>query len=169
MIRCIAAVDSKRGLANDYGMPWQGKIPTDVAHFREKTEGHAVLMGYVTYLEFAKPLKTRHNYVAAPPGTPPLRAGFEMVQDLVSFTNNYKDDIDLWIIGGGGVFAQTIQFANELYLTELEDDFHCTKFFPEYEKDFELVNKSAPISENDITFHFTIWKRIQNTRSQIIL
>jgi dihydrofolate reductase len=29
MIRLIAAVDSQRGVANEHGIPWQGKVPMD--------------------------------------------------------------------------------------------------------------------------------------------
>ncbi|HLB66591.1 MAG TPA: dihydrofolate reductase [Candidatus Saccharimonadales bacterium] len=53
----------------------------------------------------------------------------------------------------------TFDLINELYITLLEDDFHCTKFFPEYEQAFEKISQSEPITENGITFRFTVWKR----------
>jgi dihydrofolate reductase len=88
MIRAIAVMDSKKGLANDKGIPWLGKIPTDTRYFREKTENSTILMGFNTYKEFAKPLSNRRNLVLTNDPTP-LRPGWEPVNDIAlsSFLN----------------------------------------------------------------------------------
>ena len=156
MIKFIAAIDNKRGLANEHGIPWQGKLPTDVAYFRQKTLHGNVMMGYGWYAEQKQPLPERRNLVAVPePQT--LRPGFEQVTDAREFLKNFNEDI--WVGGGAMLFANTIDLADELYLTRLDVDFNCTKFFPEFEKDFQLVSKGEPQTENDIPFHFEIWKR----------
>lgn len=163
MINFIAAIDKKRGMANNHGIPWAGKIPTDVKYFREKTEGNTVLMGYGTYLEFDHPLPNRRNLVATGK-TQKLISGFEPIPDARGFLQDYTDKDrgpDVWVIGGAGLFTSIIDLADELYLTLLDGDFNCTKFFPKYEKDFELVSQTKPQIENNITFHFTIWKRLQ--------
>src|SRR3989344_2552936 len=158
MIRFIAAIDNKRGLANDHGIPWQGKIPTDVAHFRGKTINSTVMMGAGWYKEQEKPLPDRRNIVAM--GSPaPLRPGFEGTTDARKFLQEF--DGDIWVGGGAALFASTLDLADELHLTLLEADFNCTKFFPEYEQDFEKVSESEPMTENDIIFRFTTWQRLQ--------
>lgn len=156
-------------MADNHGIPWTGKIPSDVKYFREKTEGGTVLMGYATYLEFDQPLPNRRNLVATGKNQK-LNIGFKSVNDAASFLQDYKDNSkqagvmrgsDIWVIGGAGLFAGTINLADELYLTQLNGDYNCTKFFPEYDKDFELVSQTEPITENDITFSFQIWTRKQ--------
>lgn len=52
MIRLIAAMDSKRGIATSAGIPW--KLPGDAAYFRERTARGLILMGRATYNEFAR-------------------------------------------------------------------------------------------------------------------
>ena len=42
------------------------------------------------------------------------------------------------MIGGAAVYAETIAEAEELLLTQVLGDFHCTKFFPPYRAEFEL-------------------------------
>lgn len=153
MIKFIAAVDNKLGLATDKGIPW--KLPTDLKYYRQKTEGHEILMGHNTYVEFSKPMVNRNNYVFTR-DEKLEKPGFTPVHDIKQFVEEHPD---AWIIGGAGLFAQSIQFADELYLTHIEGDFHCTKFFPEYEKDFEQVSLSEPITENDITFRFAVYRR----------
>jgi len=155
MIRFIAAIDSKLGLANNQGIPWQGKLPTDVAYFRDKTTGSTVLMGYGTYKEFKGPLPERINVVASSK-MQPLIPGFKLTNDARKFLLEQSGDI--WVIGGSGLFTQTLDLANELYLTRVEGDFGCTKFFPEFTSKFVITSSTKPITENGINLHFEVWE-----------
>lgn len=154
MIRCIVAVDSKNGMANDHGIPWD--LPADRKYFRDQTKNSIVVMGYGTYAEFAEPLPDRRNIVVSREGTD-LRPGFELVVDVFEFLKNSTEDV--WIIGGAKLFASTIYLADELYITQLEGEFKCTKFFPKYSEAFRRVDTENSKLENGITFSFTHWKR----------
>ncbi|HVC35990.1 MAG TPA: dihydrofolate reductase [Candidatus Dormibacteraeota bacterium] len=156
MIRFIAAIDIRRGLANENGIPWQGKLPTDVAYFRNKTTGGNLLMGYGWYQEQEHPLANRRNIVATTKDEL-LRDGFEKVKDAREYLRNSTQDV--WVGGGAQLFETTIDLADELYLTKIETDFHCTKFFPPYETNFKLVSSRGPIAENGLQFSFCIYQR----------
>lgn len=156
MIRFIAALDKNRGIADDHGIPWQGMVPTDVKYFREKTTGGIVLMGSGWYAEQLQPLPNRRNLVATS-FQEPLRDGFEKISDARTFLQETKDNI--WVGGGANLFTSTLDLADELYLTRLDHDFHCTKYFPSFEDSFERVNQSEPITENNITYWFQVWQR----------
>lgn len=157
MIRMIAAVDSKLGIANDHGIPWQGKVPTDVKYYETKIRNGIKLMGYGLYKELTKPMPEGVNYVAILDKQEKLKPGFEPVYDAREFLKNTKGDI--WNLGGALLFASTLDLADELYLTRLDHDFKCTKFFPEFEKDFKLAEQSEPVTENGITLKFEKWVR----------
>jgi dihydrofolate reductase len=154
MIRFIAAIDNKRGIADDHGIPWD--LPTDVSYYRGKVRFHAYLIGYGTYIHYTKPLEDTQTYVATTQAKK-LRTGFSKVSDAREFLQNTKEDV--WVGGGAGVFESTIDLADELYLTRVNGDFNCTKFFPEFEQDFSIIESGKPHIENDITFHFEVWKR----------
>lgn len=154
MIRTIVAIDEKRGMADERGIPW--RLPTDLAYYRQKTSVGEILMGYTTYTEFAKPFHDHPNYVATPDATP-LRDGFIAVKDARAFLQEFKDDI--WVIGGAGLLNTTLDLIDELYLTRLSGDFHCTKFFPEFEDAFQLKERGADRQENGITFRFEVWQK----------
>lgn len=156
MIRFIVAIDSKRGLANENGIPWQDKLLMDVKYFREKTVGAIILMGYGTYVELKDPLLKRRNVVASSKHKR-IREGFELIHNARTFLQNSSEDI--WIIGGASLFAQTLDLADELYITQLNNDFQCTKFFPSFKDTFKLKTSSEPQTENDITFRFEVWQR----------
>lgn len=154
MIKFIVAIDKNRGMADDNGIPWAGKTPTDVQFFRDSTKHSIAVMGYGTYLEFDHPLSDKQNWVIVEPGIE-VKEGFEVVKDPENFLANATED--MWLIGGAGVFNQFIHLADELYITQLDAEFPCTKFFPEYTADFERVYRGNDITENGITYHFETW------------
>lgn len=155
MIRLIAAIDSKRGIAIDSGIPW--KLPGDTAYFRQKTETGLIVMGRATYEEFAAPLHDNENFVLST-ATSPLRAGFQAITSVDQLARAHPDE-DIWVIGGAGVYQETISEAEELLLTQVLQDFHCTKFFPAYQADFELKSRGTDQAEGGIAYRFEVWRR----------
>jgi dihydrofolate reductase len=158
MIRLIAAVDSQLGVANDHGIPWQGKIPADTKYFNDQTAEGTIVMGFRTYQEFNKPLHDRENFVITRTNSAELRRGFVGVVDPSAFLDQHAQEL-VWVIGGAGLFADSFDRADELYLTQLAADFHCTKFFPTFSDTFTLVSELGPREENGISFRFEIWQR----------
>jgi dihydrofolate reductase len=155
MIRLIAAIDSRRGIATDSGIPW--KLPGDTAYFHQQTATGLILMGRATYDEFAAPLHARENFVlASNPG--PLRPGFRAVKSLDQLATDHEDQ-DIWVIGGARVYTETIGAAQELLLTQVVGDFHCTRFFPPYEAEFRLATEDEQRQEGGIRYRFETWRR----------
>jgi dihydrofolate reductase len=158
MIRLIAAIDVKRGLGDGHGIPWQGRLPSDAEYFRSRTAEGLIVMGFRTYEEFEHPLHDRTNYVTARSGTAPLRPGFRAVDDLERFFADHTDEL-VWIIGGARLYEESLAFADQLYITQLDQDFRCTKFFPMFDRDFLLDPGAETQRENDISFRFERWRR----------
>ncbi|HWF15574.1 MAG TPA: dihydrofolate reductase [Acidimicrobiales bacterium] len=155
MIRLIAAVDSRRGIATDSGIPW--KLPGDTAYFHDTTATGVIVMGWATYNEFAAPLHERENFVLTT-DTETLRKGFSAVGGLEQLVTENPGQ-DIWVIGGATVYAETIPEAHELFLTQVLGDFDCTKFFPPYQTEFRLATRSEDRQEGGITYRFETWLR----------
>lgn len=153
MMRLIAAIDERRGLATDDGIPWT--LPTDQRYFVEQTSQGVILMGYRTYLEFAAPMHDRTNYVATR-RTDDVRPGFVPVHDVPAFIVDHSSEV-VQNIGGAGLFETTLHLADELVLTRIRADFQCTKFFPEFEGAFRRTSQSDPVTENGVSFVFETW------------
>jgi dihydrofolate reductase len=155
MIRSIAAMDDRLGLATDEGIPWH--IPADVEHFRSSIASSDVLMGFATYVEFERPLPGGTNFVLARPGSS-LRDGFAAAEDLAAFFAEPRTG-DLWVIGGAKLYELTLGFVEELQLTRVEGDFGCTKFFPPFESAFTMTTDAAyPKAGATPAFRFQTWR-----------
>lgn len=153
MIRLIAAIDDKRGIAKNGAIPWD--IPEDRKFFREHTsqKGAVILMGRKTYETIGHPLPNRRNIVLS--NNTHVAPGVENISDL-SILNMLSD---VWIIGGEAIYQQTIASADELYLTHVETDFKCDQFFPDYSELFVQAWRSEPKEQNGLKFWYEILTR----------
>lgn len=158
MNRLIVAIDRKRGLAKNGGMPWN--IPEDEQFFTDQTKTHGghVLTGGETFrLAYKnKPLKGRHNYVLTH-HTQPIE-GAVVVNDLPTFLDEFKED--LWVSGGAAVFEQIMALgkADELYITHIDADFGCDRFFPDY-KGYNLAEESPVKEQNGFKYKYAIYRK----------
>lgn len=155
MIRLIAAIDRKRGIAKHGYLPWH--IPEDEKFFTDqtKTYGGHVLTGGVTFRNTYKgrPLKDRHNYILTRDPQPIENA--TVVNDLDKFLKEFEGK-DLWVAGGSEVFEEIMKAgkADELYLTLIDADFGCDQLFPEYETAYKPVEQSEPREQNGFRFAY---------------
>jgi dihydrofolate reductase len=162
MIRLIAAMDTSRGIATDKGIPW--KLPGDAAYFENQTTTGLIIMGWATYNEFSAPLHGRDNYVLTRDESR-LRTGFQPVATLADLMKSHPNK-DVWVIGGAFVFAETIERADELFVTQVLKDFHCTKFFPAYDTAFTRYEQSKDQEESGVRYRFERWRRNIEPRSE---
>lgn len=100
----------------DGGIPWH--IPEDMTFFRESTAGSTVLMGRRTWDSLPprfRPLPGRTNIVVTRDRS--WQADGAVVQHDLTLP-----DGDLWVIGGGEVYAAALPHADLLAVTEVDAD-----------------------------------------------
>ncbi|PZA23290.1 dihydrofolate reductase, partial [Modestobacter versicolor] len=103
----------------DGALPWH--LPEDLRLFRALTTGGTVVMGRRTWESLPprfRPLPGRRNVVLSST-LDPAEAGVQVarsVADVLALTG------DLWVIGGGGVYAAFLPHATEVVVTEVDAD-----------------------------------------------
>lgn len=158
-ISIIAAVGRNRELGKDNKLLW--RISEDLKHFKKITENHAVIMGQKTYDSIGKPLPNRLNVVLSKvtaleiPGV----AICNNIEDAIAIAADYSDEI--FVIGGGSVYAQFIDKTQKLYLTFIDAEAPADTFFPEYDK-FKITKKSKWFEENNLKYQFVDLEKSKN-------
>ena len=155
MIIAIVAVDNKMGIARNNKIPWY--IPKDLKYFRKKTMGHPIIMGYNTYLTINKPLPGRKNWVYTTKSIP----GFSVFNSIEDILDKYVDK-DIFVIGGTKTYEQWMPYIDKIILTSINNDFDCDKFFPMFNKEFEMSYKSRQYSDNGQKYRYEHWTRRQS-------
>lgn len=103
----------------DGGMPWH--VPEDMAHFREITGSHDVIMGRRTWESLPprfRPLPGRRNIVVTRSDAWAAE-GAERAGSLDEALE-LAGDGEVWVIGGGMLYAEAVDRADVLEVTRLD-------------------------------------------------
>ena len=156
----MAAVARGGVIGNDGSIPW--RIPEDMRHFRELTTGHAVVMGRRTWDSLPdrfRPLPGRRNVVVT--RNPDWSAdGAERAGSLDEALALLDSAPQVYVIGGGQLYAEALPLADELLLTEIDADFDGDTWFPGWDRAaFEETSRESHVSETGIAFAFVTYRR----------
>jgi len=154
MISIIAAIGENRELGKNNTLLWD--IPEDMEHFRNKTRGHAVIMGRRTYESIGHALPNRPNIVITRDTAFTTPDGCFIAHSLEEAIQLGKtlEESELFIIGGANIYAQAINSADTLYLTIVHQSFpEADTFFPDYARFSKEVSRKEG-SGNGYTYTF---------------
>lgn len=123
----IAAVGRNGVIGDGAGMPWH--LPEDLAFFKRTTLGGTLLMGRGTWDSIGRALPGRRTIVLTR-DRDWSAAGAEVAADLPEALLMAEDD-EVFVAGGGQVYAQTMPDAQRLLITEVDQDPEGSVTFPE--------------------------------------
>jgi len=130
MISIIVAI------AENYAIGKKGDLlchmPADLKHFKTITSGHTVMMGERTFLSLPKhPLPNRRNIVLTDVKGKTFE-GAETVYSIDEMVKFINGEEEAFVIGGGMVYRQAMEFADKLYITHIHHSWpDADTFFPE--------------------------------------
>jgi dihydrofolate reductase len=122
----VVAIDTNNGIGINNTLPWH--LPEDLAHFKRTTSGHPIIMGRKTFDSIGRPLPNRRNIVITR-NTEWQHAGVEAVTSIAA-AKELAGDQQVFIIGGGQIFADTLADSDRLIVTRIDKAFDCDAFFP---------------------------------------
>ncbi len=169
-MKAILHCDKKWGIGKKNDLMFA--LPKDMAFFREKTLGCAVIMGSNTLLSFpgGKPLKNRLNIVLWPGGDKnrALEMGYEMYETLDELFARIKEiDRETFVIGGAMMYKTMLPYCDEVLVTKVDADGGAEVFFPNLDEmdNWVLTEEGEPVSDNGYEIRFCTYK---NTRKESI-
>jgi dihydrofolate reductase len=156
MISIIVAI------AENYAIGKKGDLlchmPADLKHFKEITSGHTVMMGERTFLSLPKhPLPNRRNIVL----TDVAGKTFEGAETVYSMEDlRLKIEAlneEAFVIGGGMVYKQAMEFADKLYITHIHHSWEdADTFFPVIEPDkWQLLSAERHSADEKNPYDYT--------------
>ena len=133
-------------------------LPTDMKRFRSLTLDGTVILGRKTLDSFpgGRPLPRRRNIVITR-NVDFDREGIDIVASPEAAMELSGGDENLWVIGGGSVYAALLSRCKRAYLTKVEAAAQdADTFFPNLDKlpGWEITQTSEPVTENGVTYRF---------------
>ncbi len=161
-VAIIVAVAKDNVIGAKNNIPWY--CPEDLKYFKRTTLGSPVLMGRKTYQSLKiKPLPGRQNIVVT--RDPELVCkGCDVVTSLESGLRLASEEEKLFVIGGADIYQQSMNLAEQLYITYVDVKVEGDQFFPEIDlSEWSLVQEQAYRADekNQYNMIFKVFSRRQ--------
>lgn len=160
----IVAAGANNAIGKNNKLIWH--LPADMKFFKEKTTGHCIITGrknYESIPEKFRPLPNRTNIIVT------RRKDYQAPGAII--TGSIDEAIakakelstaEIFIIGGGDIFRQSLHLTDTIYLTRIEKSFDADVFFPELDPAVwtEVSREKGPKDEkNNYEYFFLTYKR----------
>ena len=132
MISLIVAKADNDVIGAGNKMPWH--IPSELAHFKQRTMGKPMIMGRKTFESLGRVLPGRPHVVISrqslqlPENCYPVRSLDEAIARARSLNAAPYDEVV--VIGGAEIYRQVLPLADTLYVTEVHLSPQGDTFFP---------------------------------------
>lgn len=166
-ISIIAAVAENLVIGKNNDLVW--RLPDDMKYFMETTKGHHVIMGRKNYESIPhkfRPLPERQNIIVTKQDNYHAEGckTTDSIENAITLARQDNPE-EIFIIGGGQIYAQSIDLADKLYITAIKKSFDGDTFFPAIDKnDWREVSRiHHPADERHAqAFDFVIYDRIND-------
>ncbi|ESU21626.1 dihydrofolate reductase [Flavobacterium cauense R2A-7] len=154
MITIIAAAAANNALGKDNDLIWH--LPDDFKRFKQITTGHFIVMGRKTFESFPKPLPNRTHVIITRQEDYTAPEGCIVVNSLKKAIDTCPKDEDIFIIGGGEIYQQSMSIADKIELTRVLTTPEADTFFPEINpEEWELVFEEFHPKDEKHAFDYT--------------
>jgi len=132
-------------------MPWH--VKEEFQHFKETTIGFPILMGRKTFETLGKPLNGRENILITRDEN--YKCNFEEVIIVHSLNEGIEhckitSPEKIFIIGGGEIYKQAINIADELIISYMKFNAEGEINFPEISENVWKINSRDDIEKFEI-------------------
>lgn len=161
-LNIVVAISNNRIIGKNNALPWH--LPIDLKHFKNLTWGMPVIMGKNTYLSLTQPLKGRYNIVVSKSleNTNENIVVCGSVEEAVFFVENTLHCKEMFVIGGGKLYASVMDKVDNIYITRIDTNCVGDIFFPTFEhKNWTLQHqkKHKADTHNSYDCVFEHWKK----------
>lgn len=128
MISIIVAVADNGVIGCANKLIWH--LSDDLKRFKRLTTGHPVVMGRKTFDSIGRPLPNRVNIVISRDKSLDIE-DVVVVNSIDGAVGLFGADEEIFIIGGGEIYRQSMPLADKLYLTLVHQTPEGDTYFPE--------------------------------------
>ncbi|MDD5463698.1 MAG: dihydrofolate reductase [Candidatus Moranbacteria bacterium] len=147
IISIIAAIGENNAIGLNGEMLWC--IPEDMQNFRKLINDHCIIIGRKTFRSIGKTFTDREKIIVLSDSDVVFKNCImaSSIDDAIAKARELEKE-EIFICGGGSVYAQTIDMADKLYLTVVKGNFEADVFFPKYDEFKKVVSQRKSIDEN---------------------
>lgn len=161
IISAIVAMSQNCVIGKDNKIPWH--LPADLKYFKRTTINHHIILGRKCYESIGRPLPKRTNIIIT------RNKAFEAegcvivnsIEAALEYSRN-QDQSEVFIVGGGQIYEQSMELWDRLYLTEVETEVDGDIYFPKIDdKQWIIINEKYHMANenNPHNYTFKVYER----------
>ena len=154
----IVAMAHNRTIGVNNALPW--RCPEDLRHFKALTMGHHMIMGRKTFDSIGKPLPGRTTVIVTRNRDLKID-GCIVAHSLPEAIATCAGDEEIFIVGGAELYAQALPLADQLYVTEIQQEVAGDAHFPAFEKSsWREVSREirSQVTPQPLSYHFVTYR-----------
>ena len=159
MMDAIVAVYADWGIGDGGTQPVV--LQADRVHFKEVTDGAAVIGGRKTLEDFpgGRPLKNRRNIVVT--GQNIEIEGAEIAHSVFEALQLTDEKGSCFVIGGASIYEQFFPYTGRVYVTKIGCCPESSRFFPNLDREagWKCTFEGEELEEKGIKYKFCTYER----------
>jgi dihydrofolate reductase len=155
IISAIVAYANHYVIGKDNDIPWY--LPEDLKWFKKNTLNHTVIMGRKCFESIGRPLPKRNNIIITRDMFY-LSNGCYIAHGIAEALEMAEEmgETEAFIIGGGEIYRQSIDFYDKIYLTKVHADIEGDTFFPAIDfNEWQLIFEGAHTKDEKNPYDYT--------------
>lgn len=158
-VSIIVAMAKNRVIGAGNTIPW--RLPNELQLFKRVTMGHHIIMGRKTYESINRLLPGRTTVIVT------RQSGYRVPGAVIAHTLDEAlaacaGDNEVFVIGGGELYAAALPRADRIYLTTVDAEPAGDTFMPEFNRELwrESSSQSYPADEaHQHAYRFAVFER----------
>ena len=166
IISIIVAMDENQGIGINNRLPWH--LSEDLKRFKRLTMGHHLILGRRTFESIGQPLPGREIVI--------LSHQQDIFHDCCSVASSLDDALQLaldrhekevFIAGGGQVYAQALPVSDRIYLTRVHTVASADTFFPKFDSTMWVEEESTYQDADRYNTFATTFKLLKRKKDKV--
>lgn len=159
----IVAIDENNAIGKDNQM--LAHLPNDLKYFQRVTSGHSVIMGRKTFESLPKGALPNRRNIVITRNTELSYSRCEMVNSIDEAIKAAEGEDEVFIMGGGIIYKETMNRADKLYITHIHHSFDDAEvYFPAIDPNVwqEVWREEHPVDDrHKYAFSFVQYEKIR--------
>lgn len=153
-ISLVVAAAENGVIGKDNQLLW--KLSSDLKRFKAITTNHYILLGRKTFESIGKPLPNRTSLIISRNYTCDFENCFvfKTINEAIVFAAQQNQE-EIFVIGGGEIYKQTLPLANKIYLTLVHTEIEGDTYFDYDESNWVVKHKQIILQDEKNEFDST--------------
>jgi dihydrofolate reductase len=150
----IAALSQNHVIGLNNSLPWN--LPDDWNRFKARTENKPFIMGRLSFESPHALVSSYKNIILSRNQRYHLPDNCSWADSLPDAFEQFADEPEIYVLGGGLIFQEALSMCNRMYLTQVHATVSGDTFFPKFDpEEWKIINQEDHAADEQHAYEFS--------------